>query len=367
MKRLAALELAVLAVVSATACSDQSTAPGSASRLGGALPSAGTPITESANPLDIAVIGDTPYGNAAIALFPTMVNAINSDPKVREVVHVGDLKSGSEVCSDERIQLSADLYNTFQDPFIYAIGDNEWTDCHRANNGGFNPLDRLAKVRSVLFPVPGQVLGGRKFAVEAQENYPENQLWVESRVTFSVSHIIGSNNGLAQWFGDRKVNGVSVPETPEEGASRVAEVTARQAANLAWLEHTFATAKAQNSVGIVLFFQADLWHPDDRAAGASFTAHQAWVDRLVQLASNFPGKILLIVGDSHDYRVDVGVPWVATYYGGPALPNVTQIVVDRSIESPATDVGTQSVIEWLRLHVDPRSPDVFSWEQVIVQ
>jgi len=364
MKRLAAL---VLAVVSVTACSDQPTDPEKASRLGRALPSAGTAITESANPLDIAVIGDTPYGTAALALFPTLVSSINDDPKVREVVHVGDLKSGSEQCTDARLQISADLYNTFQDPFIYAIGDNEWTDCHRANNGGFNPLDRLAKVRSLLYPVPGQVLGGRKLTVEAQPNYPENQLWVESRVTFCVSHIIGSNNGLEKWFGDRKVNGVSVPETPEEGASRVAEVTARQAANIAWLEHTFATAQAHNSVGIVLFYQADLWHPDDRAGGASFTAHQTWVDRLGQLASNFPGKILLIVGDSHDYRVDVGVPWVATYYGGPALPNVTQIVVDRSIESPATDVGTNSVIEWLRVHVDPRTSDVFSWEQVIVQ
>jgi len=58
---------------------------------------------------------------------------------------------------------------------------------------------------------------------------------------------------------------------------------------------------------------------------------------------------------------------VATYYAAPAPQNVTQIIVDRSIESPATDVGTQSVIEWVKLHIDPRTPEVFSWEQVIVQ
>lgn len=364
MKRFATM---VLVVACATACSDHFTNPVRLSPGTGARASAGTTVDQSANPLDIAVIGDTPYGNAAIALFPTLVSSIDNDPKVREVVHVGDLKSGSEQCSDARIQLSANLFNTFEIPFIYAIGDNEWTDCHRANNGGYNPLDRLALVRALLFPVPGQVLGGRKMTVEAQANYPENQLWVESRVTFSVSHIIGSNNGLDQWFGDRKVNGVSAPETPAEAASRIAEVTARQAANIAWLEHTFASAEAQGSVGIVLFFQADLWAPGDRADGASFTAHQAWVDRLVQLASGYKGKVLMIVGDSHDYRVDVGVPWVATYYGGPALPNVTQIVVDRSIESPATDAGTLSVIEWLRLHIDPRSPEVFSWKQEIVE
>ncbi len=365
MKRVAT---AALLVACATACSDRPTAPSDASAPARTA-STSKASNESANPLDIAVIGDTPYGNAAIALFPTMVNAIDGDPKVREVVHVGDPKSGSELCSDARLQLSADLFNTFKDPFIYAIGDNEWTDCHRANNGGYNPLDRLAKVRELFYPVPGHVLGDRQKTVEAQPSYPENQLWVESRVTFAVFHILGSNNGLDQWFGDRVVNNVAVPETPAEGLSRVAEVTARQAANIAWLEHAFATAKAEGSVGIVLFFQADLWHPSDRAGGATFTAHQTWVERLSQLAGAFNGPILLVSGDSHDYRVDVGVPWMNTYYGVASPANVTQVIVDRSIESPATDEAPNppSVIEWLRLHVDPRSPGVFSWEQVIVQ
>jgi len=38
-------------------------------------------------------------------------------------------------------------------------GDNEWTDCHRPNNGGYNPLERLAKVRATFFPSPGRTLG----------------------------------------------------------------------------------------------------------------------------------------------------------------------------------------------------------------
>jgi hypothetical protein len=357
---------AVLLAVSAMACTDHPALTDPIAPTGPRA-SAGNAVVQSSAPLDIAVIGDTPYGSAAIALFPTMVNAINADPKVREVVHVGDFKSGSEVCSDARFQVSLDLFNTFKDPFIYAIGDNEWTDCHRANNGGFNPIDRLAKVRSMFYPTPGEVLGAHGKTVEAQAGFPENQLWVESRVTFAVSHILGSNNGLEKWFGDRKVNGVSVPETAAEGLSRTTEVAARQAANIAWLEHTFATAKAQGSVGIVLFYQADLWHPGDRAGGATFTAHQTWVARLSQLAGTFDGKVLLVSGDSHDYRVDAGVSWMQAYYGVPSPANVTQLIVDRSIESPATDVGTPSVIEWVRLHIDPRSAELFSWERVIVQ
>ena len=362
MKRLAT---AALVLMGATGCSDRLPTMLEQSVRSDFNAGAGTAIDQSAAPLDIAVIGDTPYGAAAIALFPILVNAIDADPKVREVVHVGDLKSGSEQCSDARLQISADLFNTFTDPFIFAIGDNEWTDCHRANNGGYNPLERLATLRELLFPVPGRVLGGRAKAVEAQPTFPENQLWVESRVTFAALHVLGSNNGLDRWFGDRVINGVSTPETAAEGQSRTTEVAARQAANIAWLEHAFATARSQGSVGIVLFFQADL--RPDQAGGAMFTAHQEWVERLSQLATTFDGKILLVSGDSHDYRVDPGVPWMGTSYGVPSPQNVTQIIVDRSIESPATDAGAPSVIEWLRLHVDPKSPDVFSWEQVIVQ
>ncbi|MES2124902.1 MAG: hypothetical protein V4503_09495 [Gemmatimonadota bacterium] len=352
-------------VVFAAACSDQS--PISTDTAGQPRLSASKAISPSANPFDIAVIGDTPYGGAAIGLFPTLVNAINGDAKVREIVHVGDFKAGDELCSDSRFRTSLDLYNTFKDPFIYAIGDNEWTDCNRANNGGYNPLERLSEVRRLFYPVAGKTLGGRNMTVEAQAGYPENQLWAESRVTFAVLHIIGSNNGLDVWFKDRKVNGALVPETPAEGAARAAEVAARQTANLAWLEHAFATAEAEGSLGIVLFFQADLWHPEDRAGGKKFFAHQAWVERFAQLASAFKGKVLLVSGDSHDYRVDQGAPWLFTAYGVTAPANVTQVIVDRTIESPASDAGTPSVIEWLRLHVDPRSPELFSWEQVIVQ
>ncbi len=39
----------------------------------------------------------------------------------------------------------------------------------------------------------------------------------------------------------------------------------------------------------------------------------------------------------------------------------------RPIESPVNDAGAPSVIEWLRLHVDPKAADPFTWEHVILQ
>ena len=86
------------------------------------------------------------------------------------------------------------------------------------------------------------------------------------------------------------------------------------------------------------------------------SAHTAFVNRLAELAAGLTGPVLLVSGDSHDYRVDVGVPWFLLYGATPPA-NVTQVIVDRSIEGDA---------DWLRLHVDPDTPQVFSWEQAFV-
>jgi hypothetical protein len=304
--------------------------------------------------LTYAVIGDVPYGATAEPLFRNrLIPAINADPAVRRAIHVGDIKSGSTTCDDVWFNQIATDFTTFTDPLVYALGDNEWTDCHRLNNGGYNPLDRLAKIRELFFAHPGYTLGSRPVRIKAEDNYPENQRWMASDVVFSVLHIIGSNNGRASWFGDRAS---PVGETPAETAAREAEWAARDAANLRWLERTFEQAKEEHAKGVVLFFQADMWHPDDRAAGAVFTAHTGFVRRLGQLATRFRRPVLLVAGDSHDYRVDVGVPWF-TLYGVTPPENITQVIVDRSIEDD---------IDYLRLTIDPKSAAVFNWEQVTV-
>ena len=47
---------------------------------------------------------------------------------------------------DAVFQNRFDLFNEFRAPFIFVPGDNEWTDCHRANNGGYDPLERLERL-----------------------------------------------------------------------------------------------------------------------------------------------------------------------------------------------------------------------------
>jgi hypothetical protein len=355
-RKLSPLWTAVAFGIIGTACSRDATSPSpltiAADRQVGVANT--NKDKKDKGPATYAVIGDVPYGSSALALLPQLIAGINGDPNVSRAIHVGDIKSGSTVCSDEWFQSISNAFATFADPLVYAIGDNEWTDCHRLNNGGYNPINRLDKIRSLFFANPGFTLGGVQEALNAQTNYPENQEWTASEAVFATFHVIGSNNGLSPWFGDR----VSpAGETSAETSAREAEYLARNAANIAWLERTFALANENKARGVVLFLQADFWHPDDRAAGAVFTAHQAFLSRLSQLALGFRGPVLMIAGDSHDYRVDVAVPWMSTYYGVTSPPNLTNIIVDRSIEDD---------MDYLRLTIDPKSKSVFSWEQVFV-
>ena len=111
-----------------------------------------------------AVIGDVPYGDPAQAAFPAFIAGINDDPDVQAVTHLGDIKSGSTTCDDQRFAAVRRDFDLFADPLHYTPGDNEWTDCHRANNGGYQPLERLAQVRQLFFspagPHPGSAPAG---------------------------------------------------------------------------------------------------------------------------------------------------------------------------------------------------------------
>ena len=48
-----------------------------------------------------ALIGDMPYGPEGELKFPSTIADINSDQNLSFVVHDGDIKNGSSLCSDE--------------------------------------------------------------------------------------------------------------------------------------------------------------------------------------------------------------------------------------------------------------------------
>ena len=289
------------------------------------------PERRPAKPVTIAVFGDVPYGEEQEARFGELVDAINHDPAVTLAAHLGDIKSGSTTCTDERFAAVAAHFADFKDPLVYTPGDNEWTDCHRVNNGSFNPLERLAAIRALFFSQPGATLGRHPVRVHFQPSLVENVRWVDAQVAFATLHVIGSNNGLAPWSGI----GLTAP-TPEQAA----EVDARIQAAVEWVDTTFDRAEADDLDGVVLAMQADTFAP------APGTAQQAVIDRIAARTAAFDGEVLLLQGDTHTYLVDDPL----------ALDNFTRIVVH----------GETLPFEYLRLRVDPRRDQLFTWERVPV-
>jgi len=88
--------------------------------------------------------------------------------------------------------------------------------------------------------------------------------------------------------------------------------------------------------------------------------YTAFVRVLADLSVHFGKPVLLINGDSHLYGTDqpLADPHGATglIHNTQSVANLTRITVQGSTSKPR---------EWLRLTIDPRSPRVFSWENVV--
>jgi hypothetical protein len=313
---------------------------------------------EHANrPATYAVIGDTPHGQPQLENFPNDVAEINADPQVQLVMHLGDIKNGSSQCTTSYFeQIRAD-FNLFADPFVYTPGDNEWTDCHRANNGGYWPAGpvlngdtrpaRLAEVHRIFFDRPGWTLGQDPMRVESQGGqFSENVLWNQSKVEFGDLNVPGSNNDWLPWF-----------EQPRT-SSQVDEVTNRTKADLLWLDRIFDRARDDHAKAVVIGIQADMWDPVIEGDPTQYDHFQPIVQALAREALRFHGPVLLMNGDSHQFvddhpLADPSRPQNKAIYGiTKDVPNLRRITVNGS---------TTPCHEWLKLTIDPRTAAVFSY------
>ncbi len=339
-------------VLLAAACAEPTSPPAASS---GAPASSAVPIDQSATPLDIAVIGDVPYGDAARASFPSFIDGINRDPEVRLAVHVGDIKSGQRSLLRRRSSRSSRSSSpAFADPLVYAIGDNEWTDCHRANNGGYNPLDRLSRhPRTFSSRHPGSALGRPNMRIEAEEGYPENQLWTARAGLRHLPH-----PGLEQRPRSLVRRRRSPPgETPAKprpppGIRR----TERRQPRVAGADLRVARTRQRPGRRALLPGRPLAPGRPGRRRHRSLPTPSSSVASPRWRAS-FKGPVLLVAGDSHDYRVDVGVPWFSLYGA------------DAASQRHPDHRGSQHRGR-RRLAAAPRRSAgvgrVFSWEEVVV-
>jgi hypothetical protein len=312
--------------------------------------------TSDGQAFTFGVIGDIPYGDAEIAKFPARIQDINADADLKFVTHVGDIKNGSSVCSDEYFANIRTQFDTFEHPLVYTPGDNEWVDCHRTNNGAYNPLERLDKLRDVFFTEPGKTLGAA-MPVKTQESFglPENVRFTQNRVAFSVLNIQGSNNSLLPWTGLGETSA-----TPEQ----LAEVEHRTDAVLDQIRETFSDAERRNDRAVVLMTQADMFDPSLLAAASAdpdtISGFREIVQTITEETNRFDAPVYLINGDSHVFAENEplagGSPWLDVY-GQPAADDLQRITVD----------GSANATNYVRFTVAANSAaggDVLSWEKV---
>ena len=235
-------------------------------------------------------LGDLPYGEGSKAYPPyrQLIERINQEAPAFSL-HVGDFKSGSSVCSDAEFANQSAHFQRFTGAVIYTPGDNDWTDCHRSNNGSFDPLERLSALRRLFFNKT-KSLGQQPIDLISQpeqmadfKKYVENQSWQYKSVTFATVHIVGSNNNFES-------------RNPQSAT----EFFDRNAANNAWIKATFDEALQRQSSAIVISFQADVFESrtlfEDFPDWSGFKSSIA--QTLLPLAVKWGKPVLIIHGDS---------------------------------------------------------------------
>ena len=329
--------------------------------------------SESRKPVTIAVFGDWPYNQNLLDNAALLTGSINKSKDVSLVLHVGDIHSGSMACTSAGILPPIPTSNPgwnqkvyyqlqqFNAPVVYTPGDNEWSDCHKSKEQkSGDPLKELAAVRSLFFAKAGLTLGRheRKVATQAKHfdpAYPadaqfvENVMWQDSDVVFVTVNMPGSNNDTLPW-----TNGFG------NAAAQANEVTERTAADIRWLRAAFDRADREDAKAVVIAQQANMWDPEALATGGDgLSAYKEYVQELADLSTRFGRPVLLLNGDSHVYGSDrpLADPTSATglIHGTQAVPNLVRVTVQGSTTAPG---------EWLKLTIDPRTKDVFSWKNV---
>ena len=240
-------------------------------------------------------------------------------------MHVGDFKSQAAPCSDEEFIKIRDLFRAYSKPVVYTPGDNEWTDCHGV---GADPIERLDKLRELFFKDPKTLRLDRLNVVAQSQNpkfarFVENYRFSHAGVSFVVAHVVGSSNNFRP-----------------DNEPAMKEFRLRNAANVAFLQESFAAAIANDVPGVVVVIHANPQF--EKGTGEGFKDFLAVMRTFL---AEYHKPVVCIHGDTHYYRIDKplkgtkGVFLNFTRLEVFGSPNVAGVVVS----------------------VDPNDPLVFSY------
>jgi hypothetical protein len=306
---------------------------------------------------NFALWGDMPYAkNGDGSKIQALIDDINAS-NVEFSVFDGDIKDGRSPCNDWQYTDAADRFNRFEKPMVYVPGDNEWSDCHRTNNGGYNNLERLNHLRQIMFNSPDS-FGQKKMKLEHQgelggEN-TENVRWTHGSVVFVGLNMPGSNNNKVN--ADDCISAKSTRTQTDCDADNI-EYKIRDAANIKFVKESFQKAKTTNARGIVLTIQADPSFdlPETESVNErilpGFDGYTHFLNVLAEETGHFVGEVLLVHGDVHFFKVDK-----------PLLDQAHLIKNFTRVET----FGSPNV-HWIKVSVNPEGRNLFTFEPMMVR
>jgi len=358
----------------------------------------------------IGLWGDVPYSQLQQDTgIPNLIADMNS-AQIQFTVNDGDWKAGngttanppSSNCDDALYARALGWLNSLERPAMFTPGDNDWTDCDRTSNGAFNSLERLDHERAVFFAT-NQSLGKKTLTQEVQTdltclgyvsgglptNNPsptvttpaacvENRRWEFKGVMYATVNVQGTCNNLcSSGSGDAPPTDAD-PITPgiQFAQPRLDEYNARNAADIAWLQETFAKAKANGDAAVMIIGQADPGfdlsgspfagaNPDaptrdprtlDPAGLNATTTSFGFKDFLTTLRNEsiaFQKPVVYVHGDTHYFRVDKPL----LDKDGKRLENFTRVETFGD-----NAVNGLNDVHWVKALVDPASRDVFAFQ-----
>lgn len=302
--------------------------------------------------------GDMPYTrNNDVPKLAALIKDMNA-ADLAFTVYNGDTKDGSSRCDDETIGAgAAKLLNQTRAPTVYVPGDNEWTDCHRLSNGGYDALERLQYIRANLFG-SGRSFGQTTMPLEQQgppgKPYSENTRWIHKGVVFVGLNVPGSNNNRIH--PEHCVSPKTSARKRQQCDDDINEYEERNRRNIEWLAESFQLATKTGAVGVMVIIHGDpgfdlpeTEYLDERTL-PEFDGYSEFLAALEEQARAYNGQVVLVHGDSHFFKVDKPL-----HSQSQLLKNFTRV---ETFGSPN--------IHWLRVTVDPRSRNIFVIEPMIV-